>query len=113
MGLFTAHRRWKPSGRGERVRPRASYFRGRPRSSSPTGNGSCRQRKTLSISESRLEILGLKCGAVLFQLPARFKADTQRLADFLAMLSKRRRYAFEFRDKSWYSDEVFELLQKH
>jgi uncharacterized protein YecE (DUF72 family) len=29
------------------------------------------------------------------------------------MLRKRRRYAFEFRDKSWYSDEVLELLQKH
>jgi uncharacterized protein YecE (DUF72 family) len=70
-------------------------------------------QNSLELLESRFAILGPKCGPVLFQLPARFKADTQRLADFLAMLRNRRRYAFEFRDKSWYSDEIFELLQKH
>jgi uncharacterized protein YecE (DUF72 family) len=70
-------------------------------------------QNSLDLLETRLEVLGPKCGPVLFQLPARFKADTARLADFLAMLRKQRRYAFEFRDKGWYSDQVFELLHKH
>jgi uncharacterized protein YecE (DUF72 family) len=70
-------------------------------------------QNSLDLLETRLAALGPKCGPVLFQLPARFKADTSRLEDFLGMLRKRRRYAFEFRDKSWYSEEVLELLHKH
>jgi uncharacterized protein YecE (DUF72 family) len=70
-------------------------------------------QNSLDLMETRLERLGPKCGPVLFQLPARFKSDPARLSDFLAMLGKRRRYAFEFRDKSWYSDKIFELLRKH
>jgi uncharacterized protein YecE (DUF72 family) len=70
-------------------------------------------QNSLDLLETRLAALGPKCGPVLFQLPARFKADTSRLKDFLGMLRKRRRYAFEYRDKSWYSDEVFELLYRY
>ena len=69
-------------------------------------------RNSLDLMETRLEALGPKCGPVLFQLPARFTADLPRLTDFLEMLRKRRAYAFEFRDKSWYSDKVFDLLCK-
>jgi uncharacterized protein YecE (DUF72 family) len=69
-------------------------------------------RNSLDLMETRLEALGPKCGPVLFQLPPRFTADLPRLTDFLGMLRKRRHYAFEFRDKSWYSDKVFDLLCK-
>ncbi|HEX5102385.1 MAG TPA: DUF72 domain-containing protein, partial [Pirellulaceae bacterium] len=48
-----------------------------------------------------------------FQLPARFKADQKRLESFLKMLSRRRIYAFEFRDESWYDEPIFALLRKH
>jgi len=68
---------------------------------------------SLALMETRLRALGPKCGPVLFQLPARFKMDCGRLEAFLKMLSKRRRYAFEFRDASWYTDEVFDLLHRH
>lgn len=67
---------------------------------------------SLGLMETRLKVLGPKLGPVLFQLPARFKADRERLAAFLKMLSKRRRYAFEFRDASWFDAEVFELLRR-
>jgi uncharacterized protein YecE (DUF72 family) len=68
---------------------------------------------SLDLMETRLEALGRKCGPVLFQLPARFKKDVGRLAAFLKMLARRRRYAFEFRDASWYDDDVFALLHEH
>jgi uncharacterized protein YecE (DUF72 family) len=61
--------------------------------------------------ETRLRALGSKAGPVLFQLPARFKADRERLGAFLKMLSKRRKYSFEFRDPSWFDDKILELLR--
>jgi uncharacterized protein YecE (DUF72 family) len=67
---------------------------------------------SLELLESRLRVLGKKLGPVLFQLPARFKADPDRLASFLKLLVKRRRYAFEFRDTSWYDERVFKLLRR-
>jgi uncharacterized protein YecE (DUF72 family) len=66
---------------------------------------------SLALMETRLKVLGPKIGPVLFQLPPRFKANRERLAAFLKMLSRRRRYAFEFRDASWYEPAVFELLR--
>jgi uncharacterized protein YecE (DUF72 family) len=36
-------------------------------------------------------------GPVLFQLPPNFEADAARLASFLKLLPRRRRYSFEFR----------------
>jgi uncharacterized protein YecE (DUF72 family) len=66
---------------------------------------------SIALMESRLKILGRKAGPVLFQLPPRMRADRERLAAFLKMLPKRRRYAFEFRDPSWYEEEIFGLLR--
>ena len=54
-----------------------------------------------------------RLGPVLFQLPGNFKKDVPRLADFLALLPKRSRAAFEFRHPSWFDDEVFGVLRKH
>jgi uncharacterized protein YecE (DUF72 family) len=63
--------------------------------------------------ESRLKVLGPKLGPVLFQLPARFAVDRDRLAGFLDMLPPRRRYAFEFRHSSWFNEKIFDLLAGH
>jgi uncharacterized protein YecE (DUF72 family) len=69
-------------------------------------------RNSLDLINERLRILGPKAGPVLFQLPARFERNEERLRTFLPMLSKRWRYAFEFRHHSWYCDDVFCLLEK-
>lgn len=72
-----------------------------------------RSRNSLTLIEERLKILGAKAGPVLFHLPARFEVDPERLRSFLKLLSKRRRYAFEFRHASWYDDEIYALLRRH
>jgi uncharacterized protein YecE (DUF72 family) len=58
-----------------------------------------------------LESLGDKRGPVLFQLPPLAKKDTARLEGFLAMLPQGHRAAFEFRNDSWFSDDVYALLK--
>ncbi|MCJ7792544.1 MAG: DUF72 domain-containing protein [Candidatus Marinimicrobia bacterium] len=62
---------------------------------------------------------------ILWQLPPRFKANPERLTDFLKGLPRKRlprlteqprstwRHAFEFRDESWLTREILEILKKH
>ena len=57
--------------------------------------------------------LGEKLGPVLFQLPPFLKKDLPRLREFLALLPRHRRAAFEFRHESWFEEEVFALLREH
>jgi len=53
-------------------------------------------------------------GAALFQLPPNFKADAERLASFLdEATSSNLRMAFEFRHESWFTDEVYAVLERH
>jgi len=56
-------------------------------------------------------VLGPKLGPTLFQLPPNFKKDLPRLRQFLELLPRRWRAAFEFRHSSWFDDEVFETLR--
>ncbi|WP_024511301.1 DUF72 domain-containing protein [Bradyrhizobium sp. ARR65] len=65
---------------------------------------------SLELLESRLSLLGRKTGPILFQLPPNFTANPERLASFCKLLSKKRRYSFEFRDKSWYEPRILKLL---
>jgi uncharacterized protein YecE (DUF72 family) len=53
-----------------------------------------------------------RLGPVLFQLPPNFKADAQRLDDFLAPAPKALRFAFEFRHESWFNDEVYDVMKR-
>jgi uncharacterized protein YecE (DUF72 family) len=55
--------------------------------------------------------LGPKLGPVLFQLPPSFRKDLGRLGDFLVRLPPGRRFAFEFRHESWFSEDVHERLR--
>src|SRR5882757_5387280 len=57
---------------------------------------------SLELLENRLSLLSKKAGPILFQLPPQFQADGERLASFFKLLSKKRRYSFEFRHPSWY-----------
>jgi uncharacterized protein YecE (DUF72 family) len=69
-----------------------------------------RSENSLALLESRLRLLGEKAGPVLFQLPPQFELNYERLASFLRMLNRRRRYAFEFRHPGWYAPRVLRLL---
>jgi uncharacterized protein YecE (DUF72 family) len=53
-----------------------------------------------------------KLGPVLWQLPATFVRDDERLAAALEALPPGR-HAFELRHASWYVDEVYALLRRH
>jgi uncharacterized protein YecE (DUF72 family) len=55
------------------------------------------------------ELEGL-LGPVLWQLPPTLKKDVARLRDFLALLPRGGRAAFEFRHESWSSDDVLAAL---
>jgi uncharacterized protein YecE (DUF72 family) len=57
--------------------------------------------------------LGEKCGPILFQLPPHWRVNPDRLTDFLQALPSGTRYAFEFRDRSWYDGKVFAALTDH
>lgn len=68
-----------------------------------------------STAEFFKNIKGLKqkAGPVLFQLPPAWKINTERLEAFLVHLPSEYRYTFEFRNHSWYTDEVYALLGKY
>ena len=66
---------------------------------------------SLELLEDRLSLLGTKAGPVLFQLPPNFKVDAYRLASFLKLLPRKRRYSFEFRHPSWYAPQILRLLR--
>jgi uncharacterized protein YecE (DUF72 family) len=61
---------------------------------------------------SRMDLLGEKLGPVLFQLPPNFGVNVPRLTGFLKALPSWHRYAFEFRDASWNSAEVYQVLRE-
>jgi uncharacterized protein YecE (DUF72 family) len=53
-----------------------------------------------------------KLGPVLWQLPPNMKRDDERLANALEALPPGR-HCFEFREPSWFTDEVYALLREH
>jgi uncharacterized protein YecE (DUF72 family) len=59
----------------------------------------------------QLATLGDKRGPVLFQLPPFLKKDLPRLQAFLELLPDDHRAAFEFRNDSWFDDEVCKALE--
>ena len=60
---------------------------------------------------STTSVLGDRLGVILFQLPPNFKKDMDRLTTFLDTLPGEVRAAFEFRNESWFDDEVYEALR--
>lgn len=61
---------------------------------------------------TRLEPLGEALGAVLWQLPPTFERDVARLDRFLSSLPPGVRSAVEFRHESWFSPDVYEVLER-
>jgi uncharacterized protein YecE (DUF72 family) len=62
---------------------------------------------------SRAQRLGRSLGPVLYQLPPNWPVNLERLRTFLGSLPRRRRHAIEFREPSWYFDDVYALLAAH
>jgi uncharacterized protein YecE (DUF72 family) len=60
---------------------------------------------------NNLAALGDKRGPVLFQLPPNLKKDLPRLEGFLALLPPDHRAAFEFRNDTWFADDVYSALK--
>jgi uncharacterized protein YecE (DUF72 family) len=53
-----------------------------------------------------------KLGPILWQLPATFRRNDDRLGSALGALPPGR-HCFEFRHESWFADDVYTLLQAH
>jgi uncharacterized protein YecE (DUF72 family) len=54
-----------------------------------------------------------KLGPILLQLPPNMRVDQSVLAEFLALLPRGVAAGFEFRHDSWFTDDIFNLLQAH
>lgn len=54
-----------------------------------------------------------RLGPILVQLPPTLKADTELLKQFVRLLPTDDRFAFEFRNDSWFRDDVFAVLRNH
>ncbi|MET3973127.1 uncharacterized protein YecE (DUF72 family) [Bradyrhizobium sp. i1.4.4] len=70
-----------------------------------------RSVNSLELLEERYSLLGQKAGPILFQLPPQFEADADRLVSFIKLLSRKRRYSFEFRHPSWYRPGILKILR--
>ena len=56
--------------------------------------------------------LGESLGTVLFQLPPNLKADTELLSAFLSILPDDLQASFEFRNPTWHSEAIHDLLSQ-
>ena len=70
-------------------------------------------KPSLSRFIERVRLLGDRLGPILFQLPPRWHADPTRLESFLRSLPKPGRYAFEFRDATWFTPVILDLLSAY
>ncbi len=61
---------------------------------------------------TRARNLGGTIGPILYQLPPRWAFDRQRLEEFIALLPADLTHVFEFREKSWLTEEVLALLDE-
>ena len=53
-----------------------------------------------------------RLGPILFQLPPSFKADREKLARFVGLLPRGLQNAFEFRNASWFDEDMYEVLRQ-
>jgi len=67
---------------------------------------------SLAYLYKNLAALGAKRGPVLFQLPPFMKKDLPRLDEFLKLLPEGHGAAFEFRNDSWFTDDVYDSLRR-
>jgi uncharacterized protein YecE (DUF72 family) len=61
----------------------------------------------------RADLLKEKLGPIVFQLPPHWTVDAERLDAFLKALPRAHRYAFELRNPTWHSAEIYAILRRH
>jgi len=61
----------------------------------------------------RVDKLGKKLGPIVFQLPPWWEVNVDRLRGFLEALPPRHKYAFELRNPTWRTAEVYRILRRH
>jgi uncharacterized protein YecE (DUF72 family) len=61
----------------------------------------------------RVDRLGRKLGPIVFQLPPWWEVNLERLEGFLEALPPRHKYAFELRNPTWHTPEVYRILRRH
>lgn len=69
-------------------------------------------KETISSFIESIKPFDKKLGPVLFQLPPSFGINAQRLKKFVDILSDDFRYVFEFRNKTWFVDEIYQILRE-
>jgi uncharacterized protein YecE (DUF72 family) len=52
-------------------------------------------------------------GPVLYQLPPGCKLDRGRLEHFLQVLPRGAKHVLDFRNPTWYADDVYTLMESH
>jgi len=67
----------------------------------------------LDLLLSRAVELGEKLGTVLFQLPPGWKVNPERFNSFADALPRDQRFVIEFRNSSWYTEEIYAILRKY
>jgi len=71
--------------------------------------------KTIKLFLSRVNCLNEKLSVILWQLPPNFKLNIERLKNFIETLKKNNicRQVFEFRHKSWFCNETYDIFKKY
>lgn len=69
--------------------------------------------ESLASFLDRADDLGERLGPLLFQLPPNWRANPDRLSQFIESLDSSKRAVFEFRDPSWFVEEVYQVLRRH
>ncbi len=80
-------------------------------------------RKKLNVDEAFTDnldkfqhVAGLlkeKAGPLLWQLPGNFLVNIPKLEKFCSILSRNFSHVFEFRNETWFTDEVYNILKKY
>lgn len=70
-------------------------------------------RQTIGRLTSAAAGLSSNRGPILFQLPPNWTADVERLRAFLDVWPRSWPSAWEFRDPSWFRDDVYAVLAEH
>ena len=70
-------------------------------------------KEPLKIFIDRISLLGNSLGVLLAQFPPSMKKDLTLLENFIKLLPKDMKCAFEFRNKSWIDQEVVDLLKAY
>ena len=69
-------------------------------------------KEAINIFYKRAGLLQHKLGPILWQLPPRFKINISRLKEFLDLLPANPIPVLEFRNSTWFTTEVYEVMEE-